>query len=191
MVSGINNRLVQGYKNIYVQLISEKGAVKTSRLLLSKNGTAHGDIQLPLEIEDGTYTIRAFTKYLENFGEESFFHKKIVIAGAKNSTEIARNDSVSTPLNIDVSFLPEGGTFVLNAINHIAFKAIDEKGKGISVKGKVVDEAGEEVAAFSTNYKGMGKFMMMPQEGKATLLWSTIIPNSTISLNKPNPMGFA
>lgn len=167
LVSGINNRLVQGYKNIYVQLISEKGAVKTSRLLLSKNGTAHGDIQLPLEIEDGTYTIRAFTKYLENFGEESFFHKKIVIAGAKNSTEIARNDSVSTPLNIDVSFLPEGGTFVLNAINHIAFKAIDEKGKGISVKGKVVDEAGEEVAAFSTNYKGMGKFMMMPQEGKS------------------------
>jgi TonB-dependent SusC/RagA subfamily outer membrane receptor len=167
LVSGINNRLVQGYKNIYVQLISEKGVVKISRLLLSKNGTSHGDIQLPLEIADGTYTIRAFTKYLENFGEESFFHKKIVIAGSKNSIEIGMDDSDSKPLTIDVSFLPEGGNFVLNAINHIAFKAIDEKGKGISVKGKVVDETGEEVVSFRADYKGMGKFMMMPQEGKS------------------------
>jgi hypothetical protein len=166
LVSGINNRLVQGYKNIYVQLISENGLVKFNRLLLSRDGTAHGDIQLPLEIGDGSYTIRAFTKYLENFGEESFFHKKIVILGSKNSLEIGKDDSDLKSKNIDVSFLPEGGNFVLNAINHIAFKAINEKGKGVSVKGKVVDETGEDVVAFRTDYKGMGKFMMMPQEGK-------------------------
>ncbi|HRX11676.1 MAG TPA: TonB-dependent receptor plug domain-containing protein, partial [Draconibacterium sp.] len=166
LVSGINNKLIPGYKNIYVQLISDSGKLIASRLLLSKNGTAHGDFQLPLEIGDGTYTIRAYTKYLENFGEESFFHKKIVISGLKNSTEIANDDNDSAPAKIDVAFLPEGGNFVLNAINHIAFKAIDEKGKGISVKGKVVDETGEAVVSFRTNYKGMGKFIMMPQEGK-------------------------
>ncbi len=166
LVSGINNKLIPGYKNIYVQLISESGEITAYRLLLSKDGTAHGDFQLPLEIGDGTYTIRAFTKYLENFGEKSYFHKKIVISGSKNSMEIGKDDSDSKPLNIDVSFLPEGGTFVLNAINYLAFKAIDEKGKGISVKGKVVDEKGEEVVSFRTNYKGMGKFIMMPQEGK-------------------------
>jgi TonB-dependent SusC/RagA subfamily outer membrane receptor len=166
LVSGINNKLVPGYKNIYVQLISESGKLADSKLLLSKDGTANGDFQLPLEIGDGAYTIRAYTKYLENFGEESFFHKKIVISGSKNSMEIGKDDSDSKPLKIDVSFLPEGGTFVLNAINHIAFKAIDETGKGISIKGKVVDEKGEEIVLFRTNYKGMGKFMMMPQEGK-------------------------
>jgi len=36
----------------------------------------------------------------------------------------------------------------VNAINHIAFKAIDETGKGIDVKGKVVDETGNEVVLF-------------------------------------------
>lgn len=76
------------------------------------------------------------------------------------------NPEEKKPLKIDVAFLPEGGTFVLNAINHIAFKAVDETGKGIPVKGKVVDETGNEVVSFKTSYKGMGKFIMMPQEDK-------------------------
>ena len=67
LVSGINNRLVPGYKNIYVQLISDSGVVVTNKLLLSRDGTSHGDFQLSETIADGNYTIRAFTKYLENF----------------------------------------------------------------------------------------------------------------------------
>jgi hypothetical protein len=166
LVSGINNRLIPGYKNIYIQLISDSGVVVANQLLLSRDGTAHGDLKLSETIADGNYTIRAFTKYLENFGVESYFHKKIVISGSKNSLEIAAEAIDPVPVKIDISFLPEGGNFVLNAINHISFKAIDEKGKGISVKGKVVDETGEEVVSFRSTYKGMGKFIMMPQEGK-------------------------
>ena len=46
LVSGINNQLIPGYKNIYVQLISDSGTVISNKLLLSKNGNAKGDIQL-------------------------------------------------------------------------------------------------------------------------------------------------
>lgn len=166
LVSGINNRLIPGYKNIYVQLISDSGVVVSNTLLLSKNGIANGDFRISELAKDGNYTIRAFTKYLENFGVESYFHKRVVISGSKNSLEIAAETSEPKPVKTDISFLPEGGNLILNAINHIAFKAIDEKGKGIAVKGKVVDETGEEVVSFRSTYKGMGKFMMMPQEGK-------------------------
>jgi hypothetical protein len=189
LVSGINNRLVPGYKNIYVQLISDSGVVVSNKLLLSKDGTANGDFQLPREIGDGNYTIRAFTKYLTNFGTESYFHKKIVIAGSKNSMEIAATTTDKKPVKIDVSFLPEGGSFVLNAINHIAFKAIDEKGKGISVKGKVVDESGEEVVSFRAGYKGMGKFIMMPQEGKSYFALIDDFPDFTYQFEPAQPGG--
>lgn len=191
LVSGINNKLVPGYKNIYVQLISDSGVVISNKLLLSKDGTAHGDFQLPEVISDGKYTIRAYTKYLENFGEESYFHKKIVISGSRNSLEIAQDDSGSKPVNIDVSFLPEGGNFVLNAINHIAFKAIDEKGKGIAVKGKIVDETGEEVVSFRTGYKGMGKFIMMPQEGKQYFALVDEFPDYHFQFEPAKPDGIS
>jgi len=156
---------------------------------LSRDGTAHGDIQLPMEISDGNYTIRAFTKYLTNFDTESYFHKKIIISGSKNSLEIGENSADSKPVNIDVSFLPEGGTFVLNAINHIAFKAIDDKGKGIAVKGKVVDETGEEVVSFRSGYKGMGKFIMMPQEGKSYFAMVDDYPGFNFQFEPAKPGG--
>ena len=67
---------------------------------------------------------------------------------------------------IDVAFLPEGGSLVLNALNYIAFKAIDGTGKGILVTGSIVDQNDSLVTTFSTSYLGMGKFMLMPLEGK-------------------------
>ncbi|KAF0235714.1 MAG: TonB-dependent receptor [Prolixibacteraceae bacterium] len=191
LVSGINNRLVPGYKNIYVQLISDSGVVVGNKLLLSREGIANGDIQLPLEISDGNYTIRAFTKYLENFGVESYFHKRIMISGSKNSLEIALGAGEQEPVNIDVSFLPEGGNFVLNAINYIAFKAIGENGKGISVKGKVVDETGEEVVSFRSSYKGMGKFIMMPQEGKSYFAIIDDFPGFNFQFEPAKPDGIS
>lgn len=165
LVSGINNKLIPGYKNVYVELVSETGEVKLTRIILSKDGVAHGDFELFGSLPEGKYTVRAYTKYLQNFGEESYFHRKIMISKAKNSLEMIA-DEEEKQKTIDIAFLPESGTMVLNAINYIAFKAIDETGKGIAVKGKVVDEAGNEVVSFKTAYKGMGKFIMMPQEGK-------------------------
>ena len=165
LVGGINNKLIPGFKNIYIQLISDSGKVIVSKMLLSKNGSAIGDIQLPRELADGTYTIRAFTRYLQNFGLESYFHKKLRITVAKNSFEVKNKNEKEVSGKIDVSFLPEGGKLILNAINHIAFKAVNIKGKGIQVMGKIVDQNGEVVVSFSTSYKGMGRFMMMPQEG--------------------------
>jgi hypothetical protein len=42
LVSGINHRLIQGYKNIYVQLIDEDGSITDQKLLLAYNGVAKG-----------------------------------------------------------------------------------------------------------------------------------------------------
>jgi len=167
LVSGINNILIPGYKNIYIQLISDSGKVAMSKMLLSKEGTATGDFQLPLEMADGTYTLRAFTRYLENFGPDSYFHKKVVIAGSKNSLELEAENNEEKNQKIDVAFLPEGGKLVLNARNLVAFKVIGEDGRGVAVSGKIIDETGAQIELFSTTYKGMGRFLLMPQQGKS------------------------
>lgn len=190
LVSGINNRLIPGYKNVYFQLISDSGRIMLDKVLLSKDGKASGDVQLRQDMPDGTYTIRAYTRYLQNFGEESYFHKIIVIAGSKNSLEITPEDE-SAATKIAVDFLPEGGTLVLNGINYVAFKAIDEKGRGVDVTGKVVDETGEEVVAFQSRYKGMGTFMLMPQEGKSYFALLDGFPGFSYEFEKAAPDAIA
>ncbi len=191
LVSGINNKLIPGYKNIYVDLVSESGKVEMSRLLLSEDGVAHGDFYLYGSVPEGNYIIRAYTKYLKNFGEESYFHKKIMISAVKNSLELAQDSAKEKSKNIDISFLPEGGSLVLNAINYIAFKAIDETGKGIPVKGKVVDETGNEVVSFKTSYKGMGKFIMMPQEGRSYFVLVDDYPDFNYQFESAKPDGIS
>ncbi len=191
LVSGVNNQLIPGYKNIYVELISASGVILENKLLLSKGGTAKGDFHLSDSLDNGIYTVRAHTKYQKNFGEESYFYKKIVVSASQSSLDLSNNFDEIKPTKIDVSFLPEGGNFVLNAVNRIAFKAIDETGKGISMKGKIVDETGEEVVAFETTYKGMGKFVIMPQEGKTYYAMVEGFPDFNYQFETPKPDGIS
>lgn len=164
LVNGINNRLIPGFKNIYVQLIDEKGKIIEQCMMLSAYGVANNDFHLPDKLPEGQYTIRGYTNYLQNFGEESLFHQKIAVASLTNLPDL-KNLSEERKI-IDVSFLPEGGNLVMNTTNYIAFKAINEKGKGIPVSGKIIDETGKEIVSFESKYQGMGTFVMMPQEGK-------------------------
>jgi hypothetical protein len=162
-VGGINNQLLKGYKNVYVQLVNDTGRVVNDRLILTSDGVAMGDFALPYTIDEGQYTIRAYTKYLENFGEESYFHKKIWISSMKQQTKAQKEFRLE---DIDIGFYPESGNLVLNASNWIAFKAIDTTGRGLPIAGQIVNDLGDTITAFNSEFLGMGKFSLMPKEGR-------------------------
>ncbi len=67
----------------------------------------------------------------------------------------------------DVQFFPEGGDLIAGLSKKVAFKAIGSDGKGLPVKGNVVDQGGAEVATFADTHQGMGYFVFMPQAGQA------------------------
>ncbi|MDF2193651.1 TonB-dependent receptor plug domain-containing protein [Paraflavitalea sp. CAU 1676] len=74
--------------------------------------------------------------------------------------------SIPIVLNkIDLQFLPESGNMVVGLPAIIAFKAVDEYGKGADVKGNIVDQSGNIVTAFESYHRGMGKCFFMPQPG--------------------------
>ncbi|NRF37866.1 hypothetical protein [Pedobacter foliorum] len=70
-------------------------------------------------------------------------------------------------LNSDIQFFPEGGGLVNGVASRVGFKAVGMDGKGVSVKGKVVDELGNDVADFESQHAGMGVFNLRPEEGRA------------------------
>jgi hypothetical protein len=77
----------------------------------------------------------------------------------------------STPIRAmaggaDVQFFPEGGNMVNGTAIKIAFKAIGTDGLGVDIKGNIVDNAGNKVAAINTSHLGMGMFEFTPQDGK-------------------------
>lgn len=66
----------------------------------------------------------------------------------------------------DVQFFPESGNLVNGLSCRVAFKAVGIDGLGIAVKGKVVDEANNQVADFEALHAGMGSFLIRPEAGK-------------------------
>lgn len=75
--------------------------------------------------------------------------------------------SIPIVLNkIDLQFMPEGGALINGITTNIAFKALNENGKPVDVKGDVVDEKGRKMASFESYHFGMGKFPFTPSAGQ-------------------------
>ncbi|NLR77902.1 TonB-dependent receptor plug domain-containing protein [Chitinophaga eiseniae] len=75
--------------------------------------------------------------------------------------------SIPITLNkIDLQLLPEGGTLVAGISSNIAFRAVNEFGKPVDVRGAVYDNSGNNVAGFESYHAGMGQFPFTPQAGK-------------------------
>jgi hypothetical protein len=188
-VNGITHKLNSNFRNVFVQLVSENGKVVKEHVLFSINGQAKGEIETR-NLESGMYTIRAYTKYLENFGEEACFHRRIWITKSLSSVDLKENDKVDYS-KIDLAFLPESGNLVLNAVNTVAFKAIDSKGKGIYVNGKILNSRGDTISSFRTSFLGMGKLIMMPEEGENYYATIDQSPGMKVKLEAANPNGIA
>ncbi|MDP3916094.1 MAG: hypothetical protein Q8R96_20380 [Bacteroidota bacterium] len=186
-VNGITHQLNSNFRNVYVQLISEEGKVVQDIYLLTIKGIADGEFSTD-SLPKGLYTIRAYTKYLENYGESALFHKKIWIVNPAGLMEPSLS-AAKDERDMDVSFLPEGGNLVANALNSVAFKAIDEKGKGIYVSGNVLDDDGDTITSFNVSYKGMGKFNLMPEEGLNYYATIDQFPGRKFTLPKALPNG--
>ncbi|HKK61164.1 MAG TPA: MG2 domain-containing protein, partial [Bacteroidales bacterium] len=180
LVSGIDHRLISGNKNVYIQLIDSHGNVVDNRLILTVNGTAKGDFKLQNDLQDGYYTIRAYTKYQENFGEENYFHKKIWISGIGSAVARPESDQLS---QIEFGLYPESGVLIKNVANTIAFKANDFNGHGIDVSGYIMSDQGDTITHFKSEFLGMGSFKFMPEEGRSYFAKLTDYPGYSYTFN--------
>ncbi|MET0572841.1 MAG: TonB-dependent receptor plug domain-containing protein [Pedobacter agri] len=72
----------------------------------------------------------------------------------------------STSNDVDVQFLPEGGSLIENLPQKIAVKSVNSTGRGEDIKGAIFDETGTEITSFETTYLGMGSFVFNSQPGK-------------------------
>ncbi len=180
----LTNNLDVGAKPIsqvvYVELFDANGERLNSTALPTVLGLSWGAFALSVkDYPPGNYTFRAYTQWMRNFGDAGFFTKQISIlpnaVSSIASIDIKRSGSTAKLIpsgagsvqDIDLQFLPEGGTWLAGIMQKMAFKALNPSGKGISIAGVVVDSKQQKVAEFKSNNKGMGYFSLVPVKGEA------------------------
>ncbi|MDR0796000.1 MAG: carboxypeptidase-like regulatory domain-containing protein, partial [Tannerella sp.] len=156
---------IDSSRYVYAELISPTDTLVSRVMIRPENNMYYGHLFLSEIVPEGNYTLRAYTRYMENLGDDYFFKKNIRIGNIKReSTNARKRESVRS--DYEVSFFPEGGNLVEGVWNKVAFKALNRNGYAEMIAGTIVDETGAEITSVQTLHAGMGVFTHMPEQGK-------------------------
>ena len=146
----------------YVEVLNQKRQPVLQGKIALKNAVGQGSFVLPSALASGTYTVRAYTSWMQNFGPEYFFQRTVTVLNTFTASGAApAKDSAA----YDAQFFPEGGHLVQGLSSRVGFKVTDAAGRGLAATGRLLDQQGRAVATFKTLRFGMGSFRFTPLAG--------------------------
>jgi len=165
---------------LYVELVNDSDQQVKRISVPVSFGLSWGQLALDENVfPPGSYSIRAYTRWMENFGEDAFFHRRLFIAPSNLPELMARQRpsgrkahssgplvSSTKPIHIDLQFMPEGGWLVAGLPSRVGFKATGDDGLGRDIKGTILDSKDDTITRLQSLYKGMGVFELRPQPGE-------------------------
>ena len=169
LVNGVTHTKTAKSKIIYVELINEQNEVIADRKLFTESLSVNGDFKLPIDLNEGTYLLRAFTNYMRNQPRDYFFKKEIpvfAINSDANSKDGEENKTTQTSELPEIGFYPEGGYLVNGINNKVAVKIKDAELSANPVVGIIEDTEGNKVTDFKTFEFGLGTFFLKPEPAK-------------------------
>lgn len=154
---------------VYVELIDSLNTIINRVMVRPADNLHHGHLFLSEVIPEGNYTIRAYTRYMENLGDDYFFKKNVWIGrlpGLQENEKPTGNRKKRIKEDYEISFFPEGGYLLEKTLCKVAFKALNKNGHPEYISGKIVDDEGMMVTSTETLHAGMGLFAIIPEHGK-------------------------
>ena len=168
-------------KTLYVELLNPGGEIVEKHILKIENGQCHGDFSLTqLPFYSGFYEVRAYTKYMLNFGDDVIFSRLLPVFGKpkvegnyeeKDMLRYGRWGAGNYPMKrerpekgkaVNLCFFPEGGNLVRGVTSRIAFEATDEAGNPIDITGVVIAGNQQVLGSITTLHEGRGVFTYTP-----------------------------
>lgn len=122
------------------------------------DGTTFGQYAVPDSLKGNALHVKAYTKWMLNFDTSVIYNKNIHILSTKRSQAFVK-------IIPELGFFPEGGNIVAGLRNKIAFKANDQYGNPITIKGVIQNDQGF-VDSLKILHDGMGYFFITPKPGE-------------------------
>lgn len=158
-VDGTTHKPLNVSRVVYADVLDANQTAIMQAKIAMTNGVGSGSLYIPVSVTNGNYKLRAYTSWMKNFSPEYYFGKMLTIINPLKSPDVAAKAGT---LNYDIQFFPEGGNLVAGAATKVAFKAVGDNGKGVTVTGAIVNQRADTVARFSTLKFGIGSFSFTP-----------------------------
>ncbi len=164
-------------KVLYVELVTPGGDVINTHKLRVENGEANGEFKLDTLYATGFYEVRAYTRYMTNWGNGACFSRTFPIFQSpkvegdysqlvldKNTYKLRMPNYREAAPKPSIHFYPEGGNLIEDVPARVAFTAIDKEGRNFEAKGVLLDAEKNPIQAVVTYGKGRGYFDVTPTD---------------------------
>ena len=171
-------------KILYIDIFDYAGNIISQNLFTIDHGRSEGQINLGLGLSNGYYQFVAYTNYMKNLGNEFLFKKTIAV----HTLLPIRSEEERSPVpqaektllysqtknklkhkqqqasDINISFLPEGGNWMVGIPGRIAFVGSQNGNDSLQFSGNIYDNQNNLVAVFKSEFNGRGAFIMTPKQ---------------------------
>lgn len=173
LVDAVRHRSGSPSKVIYVEFISSEKEVIAEQILKVTGEGATADIELPVDLPEGNYLLRAYTNHMRNWENSYFFEKALPVFNINGPEErgvlmdeILPGRDSSRMRSVIVRFYPEGGDLIAGLQSKVGVKAVDKDGRGVRLQGRIVDLGGREITRFKTGKRGFGLLSLTPKKAQ-------------------------
>ncbi len=159
--TGDSNHLLDLSKVAYLEVLNQTQQPVLQTKISLLNGLGDGSLALPSNLPAGNYTLRCYTNWMKNFDPAFYYHQSLSIVN------VLQADTALTAApsgDNDIQFFPEGGDLVAGLPGKVAFKIVDQQGKGVAGKGVLTDENNDTIIRFAPLVFGIGNFIFTPQK---------------------------
>ena len=146
-------------KTLYVDFTDDKGILLHHSVSPIVEGVTNGQFDIPDDYKGRYIHVRAYTKWMLNFDSAFLYNRTIRML---RKSDAVSDNALPVP---SISFFPEGGDMITGVSNKIAFKANDQWGRPVRVKGILLSSDGKVVDSIKSVHDGMGYFFLLPEQG--------------------------
>ena len=172
-------------KNVYMEWYDTTGKLIKQTVAPLYQSTAKGSFDLPGGYTGDFVHVKAFTRWMLNDDSAFIYEKDILL----NTVATTQPKPLVVPKTI-VNVFPEGGTAVQGLTSRVAFKATNQFGVPVKIKGAVYTGK-NMVDTLIVKHDGMGVFAFTPQPGENYQLnWTDEAgKKGTTPIETPKPEG--
>jgi hypothetical protein len=148
-------------KNIYFDWTDDRGHLLLHSVAPVSEGTASSSFVIPDAPENGVVHVKAYTQWMLNFDETFLDNKDIPVLVPSDEFKTGPEKTRS-----EINFFAEGGDLINGVNTVVAFEALDQHGRPVTVNGIIQNNQNAIVDSFHTTYQGMGSFSLKPIAGE-------------------------
>jgi hypothetical protein len=146
--------------NVYLDWYDADGKLITHTSAPVLFSTSQGSFDIPADYKGESLQVKAFTRWMLNDDPAFSYHRELAVNTNTPKT------TKPPPNKTSVAIFPESGFLIQGLNTRVAFKATNQYGHPVFIKGILVDNTNHPIDSLRVQHDGMGSFYFIPLLGQ-------------------------